>query len=156
MVILSIYNVYTKHIHCLFFVYTMYILGIYIVYFWCIQCVSLVYTVYMHSIICVYTPSGGWCCGGGHGLIPQAPPAITSESPGRVITFILLEQVIKCHARNIPCIFKVYTECLPVDKLLSPVAGLAPRLFIVLQPYNRAFASHLPASVPYFPGIYML
>ncbi len=54
-----------------------------------------------------------------------------------------------------PGIFKVYTKCQPVDKLLSPVAGLAPRLFIVLQPYNRAFALHLPASVPFFPGMYM-
>ncbi len=63
---------------------------------------SLVFTWYMHSIICIYTPSGGWCCGGGQGPIPPAPPAITSESPGRVITFVLLEQRIKCHTRNIP------------------------------------------------------
>ncbi len=60
------------------------------------------------------------------------------------------------YTRYIPGICKVYTECRPVDKLLNPVAGLAPRLFIVLQPYNRAFALHLPASLPYFPGIYML
>ena len=133
----------------------LYILGICIVYFWDIQCRSLEYTLYMHSIIRVYTPSGGWCCGGGQGPIPQAPPAITSESPGRIITFILLEQGIKCHTRNIPGIFKVYTKCRPVDKLLNPVAGLAPRLFIVQQPYNRASALHLPASVPYFPGIYL-
>jgi hypothetical protein len=44
-----------------------------------------------------------------------------------------------------------------VDKLpvLNPVAGLAPRLFIVLLPYNRAFALHLPVSPPYFLGIYI-
>jgi hypothetical protein len=55
----------------------------------------------------------------------------------------------------IPGIFKVYTKCLPVDKLLNPVAELAPRLFIVHRLYNRAFALHLPTSVPYFPGIYL-
>ena len=55
---------------------------------------------------------------------------------------------------NIPGIFKVYTKCLPVDKLLNPVAGLTPRLLIVQLSYNRASALHLPASVPYFPGIY--
>ena len=54
----------------------------------------------------------------------------------------------------IPGILKVYTKSLPVDKLLNPVAGLAPRLFIVLRPYNRAFALHLPVSPPYFLGIY--
>jgi len=59
------------------------------------------------------------------------------------------------YTRYITGIFKVYTKCLPVDKLLNPVAGLAPRLFIVQLPYNRAFALHLPASVPYFPGIYL-
>jgi hypothetical protein len=82
----------------------MYILGIYIVYFGDIQCICLVYTLYMHSIICVYTPSDGYCCAGGQGPIPPAPPAITSESPGRVITFILLEQVINV----IPGIYQVY------------------------------------------------
>jgi hypothetical protein len=60
------------------------------------------------------------------------------------------------YTRYIPGIFKVNTKCRPVDKLLNPVAGLAPRLFIVLLHYNRAFALHLPASPPYFPGIYML
>jgi hypothetical protein len=44
------------------------------------------------------------------------------------------------YTRYIPGIFKVYTKCLPVDKLLNPVAGLAPRLFIVQLPYNRASA----------------
>ena len=120
-----------------------------------------VYTWIIHSIFCVYTPPGGWCCGGGHGPIPPAPPATTSESPGRVITFILLEQGKECHTRNIqgiyiPGIFKVYTKCRPVDKLLNLVAGLAPRLFIVHLPYNRAVALHLPASVPDFPGMYLL
>ncbi len=38
----------------------------------------------------------------------------------------------------------------------EPVARLAPRLFIVQLPYNRAFALCLPASVPYIPGMYML
>jgi hypothetical protein len=108
MVILSIYVAYTKYIYSIFFLYILHILGIYIVYFWDIQCISSTYTLYMHSIICVYTPSGGWYCGGGQGPIPPAPPAITSESPGRVITFILLEQVIKCHTRNIPGIYQVY------------------------------------------------
>jgi hypothetical protein len=60
------------------------------------------------------------------------------------------------YARYIPGILKVYTACRPVDKLLNPVAGLAPRLFIVQLPYNRAFALRLPVSVPYFPGMYML
>ncbi len=59
------------------------------------------------------------------------------------------------YIRYIPGIFQVYTKCLHLDKLLNPVAGLAPRLFIVLRPYNRASALHLPASVPYFPGIYL-
>ena len=58
------------------------------------------------------------------------------------------------YTRYIPGIFKVYTKCRPVDKLLNPVAGLAPRLFIVQLPYNRASALHLPASVPYFSGMY--
>jgi hypothetical protein len=58
------------------------------------------------------------------------------------------------YIRYIPGIFKVYTKSLPVDKLLNPFAGLAPRLFIVLRPYNRAFALHLPVSPPYFLGIY--
>ena len=91
MYIYGIYHAYTIYILNTFIVYYQYILGIYIVYVWDIQCIFLVYTLYMHSIICVYTPSGGWYCGGGQGPIPQAPPAITSESPGRVITFILLE-----------------------------------------------------------------
>ena len=60
------------------------------------------------------------------------------------------------YTRYIPGICKVYTECRPVDKLLNPVAGLAPRLFIVQLPYNRAFALHLPASVPFFSGMYLL
>jgi hypothetical protein len=59
------------------------------------------------------------------------------------------------YTRYIPGIFKVYTKFRPVDNLLNPVAGLAPRLFIVQLPYNRAFALHLPKSVPYFPGIYL-
>ena len=59
------------------------------------------------------------------------------------------------YTRYIPGIFKVYTKCRPVDKLLNLVAGLAPRLFIVQLPYNRASALHLPVSVPYFPGIYL-
>ncbi len=87
--------------------------------------------------------------------MPPAPPAITSKLPGQVITFILLEQGIKYHTLNIPGIFKVYTKCRPVDKLLNPVAGLAPRLFIVQLPYNRAPALHLPVSVPYFRGIHL-
>ncbi len=59
------------------------------------------------------------------------------------------------YTRHIPGIFKVYTKSRPVDKLLNPVAGLAPRLFIVLRPYNRAFGLHLPMPPsPYFLGIY--
>jgi len=60
------------------------------------------------------------------------------------------------YTKYIPGIFKVYTKCRPVDKLLNPVAGLAPRLFIELRPYNRAFALRLSVSPPYFSGIYML
>jgi hypothetical protein len=56
------------------------------------------------------------------------------------------------YSTYIPGLFKVYTKCRPVDKLLNPVAGLAPRLFIVQLPYNRAFALHLPASVLFFQG----
>ena len=59
------------------------------------------------------------------------------------------------YTRYIPGLFKVYTKCRPVDKLLNPDAGLAPRRFIVLRPYNQAFALHLPVSPPYFPGIYL-
>ncbi len=33
------------------------------------------------------------------------------------------------YTRYIPGIFKVYTKCRPVDKLLNPVAGLAPEAF---------------------------
>jgi hypothetical protein len=51
------------------------------------------------------------------------------------------------YTRNIPGILQVYTKCRPVDKLLNPVAGLAPRLLIVHQPYNRAFALHLDTCV---------
>jgi hypothetical protein len=71
------------------------------------QCILLVYTLHIYGIICVYTPPGGWFCGGGQGPIPLAPPAITSESPGRVISFILLEQERKCHTGNIPGIYQV-------------------------------------------------
>jgi hypothetical protein len=58
------------------------------------------------------------------------------------------------YTRHIPGISKVYIKSRPVDKLLNPVAGLAPRRFIVLWPYNQAFALHLPVSPPYFLGIY--
>ena len=58
------------------------------------------------------------------------------------------------YTRYIPGIFKVYNKSRPVDKLRNLVAGLAQRLFIVLLPYNRAFALHLPVSPPYFLGIY--
>ncbi len=111
--ILSKYFVYAKYIYCISSVYTMYILGKYIVYFWVSKCIYLVYTLFIHGIICVYTPPGGWCCGGGQGPIPPAPPAITSKSPGRVITFILLEQGIKCHTGNIPGIYQVYWRYIP-------------------------------------------
>ena len=98
-----------------FMVYTLYIhkLGIYIGYVLNIPCLYMVYTVYIHSMIHVYSPPGGWCCGGGQGPIPPAPPATTSESPGRVITFILLEQGIECHTRNIPGIYQVYSRYIP-------------------------------------------
>jgi hypothetical protein len=56
----------------------------------------------------------------------------------------------------IPGIFNVYIRYQPVDKQVNPVAGLAPWLFIVQPPYIRAFALHIPASPPYFPGIYLL
>jgi hypothetical protein len=56
----------------------------------------------------------------------------------------------------IPGIFNVYIRYLPVDKEVIPVAGLAPWLFIVQPPYIRAFAFHLTAHPPYFPGIYLL
>ena len=56
----------------------------------------------------------------------------------------------------IPGIFNVYIRYLPVDKEVIPVAGLAPWLFIVQRPYIRAFALHLTAHPPYFPGIYLL
>ncbi len=78
--------------------YALYILGIYIVYFWDMQCICIVSNV--------YTPPSGWCCRGGQGPIPPAPPATTSESPGRVIIFLLLEQGIDI----IPGIYQVYTR----------------------------------------------
>ena len=31
-----------------------------------------------------------------------------------------------------------------------------PEAIYSTMPYNLAFALHLPASVPYFPGLYML
>ena len=104
---------YTLYMHSICSVYTLYILGIYIGYVLNIPCIYMVYTVYIHSIIHVYSPPGGWCCGGGQGPIPPAPPAITSESPGRVIIFILLEQGIECHTRNIPGIYQVYSRYIP-------------------------------------------
>ena len=61
----------------------MYILWIYMGYDPDICVIYNVYTWYIHSILCVYTPPGGWCCGGGQDPIPPDPPAITS--PGRVI-----------------------------------------------------------------------
>ncbi len=88
-------------------------LSIYIVYTWYIHNIFLGFTMYIHSIICVFTPPGGWCCGGGQGPIPPAPPAITSKSPRRVITFILLEQGIKFHTRIIPGIYQVYCRYIP-------------------------------------------
>jgi hypothetical protein len=53
-------------------------------------------------------------------------------------------------------IFNVYIRYRPVDKEVIPVAGLASWLFIVQPPYIRAFALHVPASPPYFPGIHLL
>ncbi len=58
------------------------------------------------------------------------------------------------HTRYIPGIFKVYIKSRPVDKLLNPVAGLAPRRFIVLLPYNQAFALHLLVPPSYFLRVY--
>ncbi len=101
----SLYIVYAQYIHCIYLVYIEYIVGIY-------NYMLSIYIVYT-CIICVYTPPGGWCCGGGQGPIPPAPPATTSESPGRVITFILLEQGIECHTRNIPGIYQVYSRYIP-------------------------------------------
>ena len=54
-------------------------------------------------------------------------------------------------------IYKVYHKDIIIQKGMEQThfAGLAQRLFIVQQPYNRASALHLPESVPYFPGIYL-
>ncbi len=92
-----IYNEYTWYIlNCISYVYAIYIYieymlnihSIYNVYNMYIHYIYMVYSWNMNSIICVYTRPGGWCCGGGQGPIPPAPPAITS--PKRVMTFILL------------------------------------------------------------------
>ena len=40
---------YTKFIHSICSVYTLYILGIYIVFFGDIQCIFFVYTLYIHE-----------------------------------------------------------------------------------------------------------
>ena len=114
MIIYGIYFVvYIMYIQCICLVYILNILGIYIWYVLNILCIYMVCTLYIHSIIHVYSPPGGWCCGGGQGPIPPAPPATTSESPGRAITFILLEQGIECHTRNIPWIYQVYSRYIP-------------------------------------------
>ncbi len=105
---------------CIYQVYTEYMLSIYIVYTWYVYSIFLGYTMYIFGIYSIYTlynmrmySTGGWCCGGGQGPIPLAPPAITSESPRRVITFILLEQGIKCSTRNIPGIYQEYCRYIP-------------------------------------------
>ncbi len=103
-----IYHVYTQYM-LIYVVYTWYIYSIFLGYTMCMLCTYIVYT----CIICVFTPPGGWCCGGGQGPIPPAPRATTSESSGRVITFILLEQGIECHTGNIPGIYQVYSRYIP-------------------------------------------
>ncbi len=157
--ILHGYPQYIRCIHSIYSVYLLYILGIYSIF--------LGYTMYIYGIYIVYAQydmriySIRWLV-----LRRRAGSHSTGSTSNHIRiawtsnNFYFAGTSNKMsnqeYTRYIPDIFKVYTECWPVDKLLNPVAGLAPRLFIVLQPYNRAFALHLSASVPYIPGIYML
>ncbi len=52
-IILNIYNVQTKDVHCISLKYTIYIPSIYMVYTEDIQYIYLVYTVYILRINCV-------------------------------------------------------------------------------------------------------
>jgi hypothetical protein len=80
-----------RNIHCIYLVYTWNIHGIYTVIQWhlyielnnIIEGIFIVYIMYIHYIYydihyisCAYAPPGGWCCGGGQGPIPPAPPAM--------------------------------------------------------------------------------
>ena len=59
----GISSVYTVYIQFICIVYFVYIPCIYHVSTWYIYGIYMVYTWYIYGIL--YTPSGGWCCGGG-------------------------------------------------------------------------------------------
>ncbi len=149
------------------YIYITYMLSIYIVYTWHLYSISLGYTMHMLCIYIVYTQyimciySTRWLV-----LRGRAGSHSTGSTSNHIWVAWTSHKFYFAGARNkmsyqeytryIKGILKVYTKCRPVDRLLNPVAGLAPRLFIVQLPYNWAFALHLPASVPCFPGIYLL
>ncbi len=148
---LSIYIVYTWYIYSIFLGYTMYMLCIYIVYTKHIHC------IYMHNMR-IY--STRWLVlrrrAGSHSTCSTSNHIrVAWTSYNFYFTGTRNRMSYHEYTRYIPGIFKVYIKCLPLDKLQNPVAGLASRLFIVQLSYNRASALHLPASVPYFPGIYL-
>ncbi len=87
-----IFKEYTMYIPCIYMAWHtqwhLHIQGIFYVYTMYIQCIYMD----IHGISCAYAPPGGWCCRGGQGPIPPAPPAMTS--PGWIITLIFLHSCI--------------------------------------------------------------
>ncbi len=62
-----IYGIYSGYVCNILITYMEYILDMSVIY-------NLnAYTWNIHSIFCVYTPPGGWCCGGGQDPIPPDP-----------------------------------------------------------------------------------
>ncbi len=149
---------YTTFIHSICSVYTLHILGIYIVFLG-------IYNVYPQYMHCIYMYnmriySTWWLVlrrkAGSHSTCSTSNHIrVAWTSHNFYFTGTRNRMSYQEYTRYIPGIFKVYTKCRPVDKLLNPVAGLAPRLFIVQRPYNWASALHLSASVSYFPGMYL-
>ncbi len=123
---LSIYIVYTWYIYSIFLGYAIYILGIYIAY---------------TCIICVYTPPVGLVLrrrAGSHSTCSTSNHIrVAWTSHNFSFTGTRNRMSYQEYTRYIPGIFKLYTKCRPVDKLLNPVAGLAPRLSTVQRPFNR-------------------
>jgi hypothetical protein len=147
----EIYSVYTMIIHGIYFmVYPLYIPRLYIVYALYIYCIYLVYILYIFGIYNVYALyihciymynmriySTRWLVlrrrTGSHSTCSTSNNIqVAWTSHNFYFTGTRNRMSYQEYTRYIPGIFKVYTKCLPVDKLLNPVAGLAQRLFIGL------------------------